>query len=885
MHARVRARARPLLTVAIASFLAVSATPAAFALRPQAPRPAERATPGVTLTSAASVDRAWPRRRVLADSSPFRALQWRSVGPSVMSARITDVAVAPDDAKTMYLAGATSGIWKTTNNGNTWTPIFDGQPDYAIGDLAIAPSAPQIIWAGTGEANFRQNVDGGNGVYRSTDGGKSWQHRGLAASRHVARIVVHPTNPDIVYIAALGPLRSRGGERGVYATTDGGVSWRAAKVWDDTTGAIDLAIDTSNPAVIFAASYARQSGPSFFHDKSAGNGVWRSRDGGVTWARLTVGLPVHAFVGRIGLTLCASRPRVLYVRMAADSLGADGRPLGGALVNREVVYRTDDGGDSWRRVAEWVQAKNPWYFGHIYCDPTRPDRVFSLGGGSGSFLVSEDGGGTWENRDAGTYGDHQALWIDPADPAHLVAGHDGGVSYSYDGGRAWRRDLEIPIGQIYTVNHDFQSPYNLYVGTQDSHSLYGPSNSAPNGRQWKFQLWGDGMTTQVDPIDPISYPSAVMGTIVRYNRETRDVVTVSPSRRGSPDFSPALRFSWNFSTLLSPHDRRRLYAGANRLLRSDDRGDSWRAISPDLTTGASSSYVQSPYATITTISESPRRAGLLAVGTDDGLVWVSEDDGLSWRNVSAGLPVRQWITRVVLSSHEERTMYLTATGKRFDEFAPAVYRSPDLGATWTAIHRDLPAEPTLTIAEDPRRRGLLYVGTERGVYASLDAGARWVSLVGNLPAVPVVDLRVHPRENELIAATYGRSVWILNVAPLQEAGPWMDREPVHLFPPRPYHVSADPHWAEKYVEYRDAIALTWMLGGDHRETVIAVVAESTGETMATLRGPGSRGLHQLTWDRTTGRAERALMYAPPGRYLLKLTAGDVKTMGVLEIRP
>ena len=366
MRSRVVSRKRPLLTAAIATILTLSAAPVPSSLRAQTSRTVERGSPGIDLTSAASVGRAWPRRRVLADSSPFRALQWRSVGPSVMSARITDIAVAPNDPKTMYVAGATSGIWKTTNNGNTWASIFDGQPDFAIGDLAITASAPQNVWAGTGEANFRQNVDGGNGVYRSRDGGKSWEHRGLAGSRHVARIIVHPTNPDIVYVAALGPLRSRGGERGVYKTTDGGVSWRAARVWNDTTGAIDLAIDPSNPEVIFAASYARQSGPTFFHDRSAGNGVWRSSDGGSTWTRLTAGLPVHAFVGRIGLALCASRPKVLYVRMAVDSLGADGRPLGGALVNREVVYRSDDGGDSWQRVAEWAQAKNPWYFGHIY---------------------------------------------------------------------------------------------------------------------------------------------------------------------------------------------------------------------------------------------------------------------------------------------------------------------------------------------------------------------------------------------------------------------------------------------------------------------------------------------------------------------------------------
>ena len=847
-------------------------------------RAASRSVIPAAVSSEISIARAWPVRKTLADASPYRGLQWRNVGPSIMSARVTVVVASPADPNTIYVGGAASGIWKSTDAGISWSPIFDNQPDYTIGSLAVAPSAPDVVWVGTGEANFRQNVDRGNGIYRSSDGGRSWQQPGLIHSGSIAKILIHPTNPSIVYAAALGPLRSRGGERGVYKTTDGGSTWRAVKVWDDTTGVVDLALDPGHPDVLYAASYARQAGSAFFHDRGTANGIWRSTDGGGTWTRLTNGLPTHAFVGRIGIALAASNPRVLYARIVVDSLDANGHPLEGALANREVVYRSDDGGDSWRSLVVWPRAKNPWYFAHIFVDPTNADHVYSLGGGKNSFNVSEDGGRTWENRDAGTYGDHHALWIDPHTAGHLISGHDGGISYSYDDARHWRREFDLPIGEIYSANYDMRSPYWIYVGTQDSHSLQGPSNSTPTGKHWEFQLYGDGMTTNVDLVDSVTtYPSLSSGQIVRFNLRTREVVDVSPLRPRT-DFDPPLRVSWNFATLISPHNHLRLYAGANQLLRSDDRGDSWHVVSPDLTTQTLSTYAQSPYATITAIAESPRQAGVLAVGTDDGLVWVSEDDGVTWRNVTAGLPSGRWITKIAASPYDTRTLYLTGTGKRFDDYAPTVYKTNDLGATWRPIMEGLPLEPTLTITEDPARKDLVYVGTERGVYASPDAGRSWVSLVANLPSVPVLDLRVQPREHELIAATYGRSVWVLGVTPLEE-GDWARREALHLFPNRPYYVSADARFAERYVEYRDAIPITWSLAADAPETTIEIADAETGQTRTTLHGPGTRGIHQLLWDRTYGSTEDHGMYVPPGRYALRLAAGSLRTKGLLEIRP
>ncbi len=828
----------------------------------------------------------WETRERLRAESPYKNLEWRCVGPSVMSARIIDVEVSPAEKHTIYLVGATSGVWKSVNNGVTWTPIFDDQPDYSIGDMAIAPSNPDILWVGAGEPNFRQNVDSGFGIYKSVDGGRSWRHMGLSESRHVGRIIVHPKNPDIVYLTVVGALRSANDERGIFKTTDGGNTWTKVKYIDEHTGFVDMVMDPQNPETLYAASYYRHSGPWFFHDKSERNGIWKTSDGGQSWTRLTKGLPVNDYVGRIGISLCAAHPRVIYARVVQDKLGADGKPLGGEYFKGEKIYRSDDGGDSWRMTAEFNQMKNPWYFAHVVADPKNPDKVISLGGGKGSFLISTDGGKNFTNHDKGTYGDHHALWIDPDNTARYISGHDGGVSYSYDGGMNWRRDLELPIGQIYAVNYDMRRPYWIHVGTQDSHSLVGPSNSVPEGKNWKFLLWGDGMNTEVDPVEwNIVYPTAVMGTIERHDLITREAKPISPSPRRTHHFDPPLRFSWNMPSMLSPHDRRRLFLGANKLLRSSDRGDTWEVVSPDLTGQHETQYEQSRYSTITAISESPLEEGLLYVGTDDGLVWRSPDNGTTWVEIRDGLPADRWATCVTGSPHDKATVYVNLTGDRLDDFNPYVFKSTDYGNTWKSITSNLPSEPTNVIREDPRRRNLLYVGTERGIYASFDGGGTWASLVNNLPTVPVVDLKIHPRENDLIIATYGRSVWVMNVGPLQELTDWVKTSGLHLFPNRPYYLSADPYWGERYVDYRDTIYFTYYLSEEQPQTTIEIVSDRDGARLTELKGSGSKGLNQVMWNRGTGKEGRTAMWAPPGRYTVLVTAGPYRTKGKLEIRP
>ena len=828
----------------------------------------------------------WEARERLRAESPYRSLSWRCVGPSVMSARIIDVEVSPADKHTIYLAGATSGIWKTVNSGITWNPIFDDQPDYSIGDVAIAPTDPDIIWVGTGEANFRQNVDSGFGIYKSEDGGKSWRHMGLTESRHIGRIIVHPRDPRIVYVAVVGALRSANDERGIFKTTDGGKTWRNVKYIDEHTGFVDMILDPQHPDTLYAASYYRYSGPWFFYDKSARNGIWKTDDGARSWTRLTNGLPVDDYTGRIGISLSAAHPKVIYARLARDKLGENGKPLGGEYFKGEEIYRSDDGGESWRMTAQFNQMKNPWYFAHIIADPKDPDKVISLGGGEGSFLISTDGGKSFTNHDKGTYGDHQALWIDPDDTDRYIAGHDGGASYSYDGGKNWRRDLELPIGQIYAVSYDMRAPYWIHVGTQDSHSLMGPSNSVPEGKNWKFLLWGDGMNTEVDPVEwNIVYPTAIRGTIERHDLLTRETISIAPSPRRGQLFDPPLRFSWNMPSMLSPHDRRRLYLGANKLLRSSDRGDTWEVVSPDLTTQHETQYEQSSYSNITAIAESPLEEGLLYVGTDDGLVWRSPDNGVTWLEISTGLPKERWATTVSASPHDKATVYVNFTGDRLDDFAPYVFKSKDHGKTWMSIVSNLPQEPTNVIHEDPRRKDLLYVGTERGIYVSFDGGESWASLVNNLPTVPVVDLTIHPRENDLIIATYGRSVWVLNVGPLQELTDWVRTSGLHLFPNRPYYISADPYWGERYVDYRDTIYFTYYLGEEQSETVIEIISERDGTKITELKGSGSRGLNQVMWNRSTGKEGRGAMWAPPGRYRIQVSAGAFRTKGVLAIRP
>ena len=833
----------------------------------------------------------WEARQALAAESPYKNLSWRSVGPSVMSARIIDVEVSPADKHTIYLAGATSGVWRSVNNGGTWSPIFDHQPDYSIGDMAIAPSNADILWVGAGEANFRQNVDSGFGIYKSMDGGKHWQHMGLTESRHIGRIIVHPSDPDTVYVAVLGALRSANEQRGIFKTTNGGNAWSKVKYLDDETGFVDMIMDSENPETLYAASYYRSSGPWFFYDKSSKNGVWKTVDGGRNWTRLTNGLPVDDYVGRIGISLCAAEPKVIYARVVHEKVGPDGKPLGGEYSRGEEIYRSGDGGQSWHMTAEFNRSKNPWYFAHIVADPKDPNKVVSLGGGTGSFLISTDGGKIFTNNDKGTYGDHQALWIDPDNTDHYIAGHDGGVSYSYDSGKTWRRDLELPIGQIYAVNYDMRSPYWIHVGTQDSHSLVGPSNSVPEGKNWKFLLWGDGMNTEVDPVEwNIVYPSAVMGNIVRHDLITRETISIRPTRRRARQFDPPLRFSWNLPSMLSPHNRKRLYLGADRLLRSDDRGDNWEIVSPNLTGQHETQFGQSPYSTITALSESPLKRGLLYVGTDDGFVWMSPDDGISWVKINEGLPKDRWATSVNASGHDEGTVYVNFTGDRLDDFAPYVFKSQDYGKTWKSIVSNLPEEPTNVIREDPRRPDLLYVGTERGIYCSFDGGESWASLVNNLPTVPVVDLRIHPRERDLIIATYGRSVWVMNVTPLQDLTEWVKSSGLHLFPNRPYYLSADPFWGERYVDYRDKIYFTYYLAEDQPEVKIEILSDRDGSKITELTGSARKGLNQVLWDRTQDAGGGGMFapprsFTPPGRYTIQVAAGPYRAKDKLEIKP
>lgn len=806
--------------------------------------------PGTRPTSEAGGS-AWERHQLLESTSPFRGLAWRSVGPVVMGGRLVDIEGVPGKPYAFYVAYASGGVWKTENNGVTFQPLFDEQPTVIIGDLALDPSDPEVVWVGTGENNSSRSSYGGRGVFRSDDAGRSWRPMGLAGTDRIGRVLVDPRDGDRVYVAALGPLYSPGGDRGIYRTTDGGESWERVLDGADWTGFTDLAFEPGDPDVLYAASWERRRRPWDFTEGGEGSGIWKSVDGGDTWTRLAGGLPRGADVGRIGLAVSASDPAVVYASvdnqqplpeadwdlgdgavtpkrlrsMSREQLLAqdpeeiedflrsndldprlDARSLLDAVERDSItipdllsalenannslfqtdirgieVWRSDDRGESWRRTnpepIRDVVFTYGYYFGQIRIAPDDPDEVYVLGV---PLLRSDDGGRRFRQvagRDV--HGDHQSLWIDPAFPDRLVLGNDGGLAVSYDGGESWLGLNAVPVGQFYTIAVDMAEPYNIYGGLQDNGVFMGSSRARPGIERWRRVGGGDGMYVQIDPRDNRTVVWGFQfGNYFRQGPDGRD--RIKP-RNGILD--PALRYNWLTPVIMSEHNPDVLYFGADRLFRSLDQGDTWSAISGDLTGGPVRGDV--PFATITTVAESPLRFGLLWVGTDDGRVWVSRGGGADWSAVDTALPRDRWVSRVEASRHVPERAYLSLNGYRDDDPSAYVFRTDDLGRSWRSIADGLPAEPVNVVREDPVHSDVVYVGTDRGVYVSLDGGRSWHAAGAGLPNVPVHDLVVHPRERELVAGTHGRSVWVLDALPIQELSPEVREGPVHVFPMDP----------------------------------------------------------------------------------------------------
>ncbi len=798
------------------------------------------------------------------DERLFEGLRFRNIGPAAMGGRIDDFAVLESNPAVFYVGTATGGLWKTRDNGTTWEVLFNDQEDVvSIGDVAIAPADANVVWVGTGESNNRQSSSWGTGVYKSTDGGHAWKLMGLADARHIARIVVDPADPEIVYVAALGHLFGPNPERGVYKTTDGGLTWSRVLFVDEDTGATDLVMDPANSKVLYAATYQRRRAAWGFNGGGPGSAIYKTADAGRTWTKLTHGLPSGP-LGRIGLDVFRKDPNILYARV-------EHRTEGG-------LYRTDDAGATWRKVSS--QNNRPMYFSQIRVDPEDANRVYLPGTW---LLISDDAGRTFREVTV-LHPDHHAFWIDPANPAHLMTGTDGGVGISYDRGDHWDWLDNMDLGQFYHVGYDMESPYGVYGGLQDNDAFGGPSATrrrhGVGNDDWYNVASGDGFVAVADPRDArVIFAESQNGGVNRVNRQTKERQSIKP--RPGPN-EPALRWNWDTPMMLSPHDPGTLLMAANKLFKSTDRGHSWTAISPDLTASIDRDALRlmnvlgkeitiakndgiSAYGTITTFTESPRKAGLYYTGTDDGTVSVSPDGGRTWTNISdrfPGVPKQTSVSRVVASAFDEATAYVTFDGHLGDDYKPYVYTTADAGRSWRPIGASLPQGQTVRcISEDPKNPNVLYLGTEFGLFITLDRGAHWTRVRGGLPTVPVADIVVHPRANDLIVATHGRSIWILDdISPIQQAAAaqatdatLFDIRPAMTFfdapEDRPRWLGDRPFWGKNPPF---GAALSFYLkrpANDVRLTIRdshdAEIAELSGETTARARQPG---INRVYWD-------------------------------------
>jgi len=874
----------------------------------------------------------------LSQSPRTEALLWnftyRNLGPFRMGARLSDIAVPESPAKahssTYYIAAWTGGLWKTTNNGTTYEPVFDGQKKLAIGDVTLAPSNPYIVWVGTGDAFCSRSSYAGDGVYKSTDAGKTWTNMGLRDSHHIARIVIHPRNPDTVYVAAMGHLFSENRERGVFKTTDGGRTWTASLVINDRVGIIDLVMNPRNPNVLYAAAYEKQRLPWMYVNGGPESGIYRTTDGGKTWKRLGGGLP-GGRIGRIGLDLCLKNPEIVYAvvenanlrpptKAEAEQDRVRNQPSRDRMIGGEV-YRTGDGGANWAKMnsaEDNVSSKGPYYFSQIRVDPNNDRNLFITGV---SLANSTDGGRTWNDIDwppkrlfAAMFGDVRTLWIDPRDSDRMILGSDGGVFVSYDGGRTCDHHANLPLGENYAVGVDMEDPYNIYAGLQDHELWKGPS-TGPQARgisllDWKAVGNGDGMFAQVDPEDSRwLYTTMQYGGHFRVDQKLGIRTSIAPVRESG---KPPYRFIWCTPLHISPNNSRILFTGGQVLLRSLDRGDHWQEISPDLSTNDTAKILPSseggipggiPTFAVSSISESPVTPGVIWVGTSDGKVQLTRDGGAAWIDLtgniaSAGGREDRYVSRVVASRHEAGTAYVAKNGFRNDDFWPYIFKTEDYGASWTSLGAGLPNEPVNVIFEDARNPRLLFLGNDTGVFVSLDGGRSWAKMNNNMPNVPVHDLVVHPRENDLVVGSYGRGIFVTNVAPLQELSDAILAEDIHLFAIKPtaqrvaWAFGANDYlFGDKHIvtpNEANGVAIRYYLKTEAAGPVKITVTDAYGKPLAALDGPKAAGIQTLVWDMRTagarggapgagGRSRDVLdRWVPPGDYIVVLETGDKK---------
>ncbi|MHC4975788.1 MAG: WD40/YVTN/BNR-like repeat-containing protein, partial [Planctomycetota bacterium] len=681
----------------------------------------------------------------------FEGLELRSIGPALMSGRISDIAVHPDDQSTWYVAVGSGNLWKTTNAGTTWEPIFDDQGSYSIGCVTLDPSNPETVWVGTGEDVSGRHVGYGDGVYRSRDGGKSWENLGLADSQHIGMIVVDPRDSDTVYVAAEGPLWSPGGDRGLFKSSDGGATWEKILGGGEYTGVNELHLDPRDPDVMYAVTHQRFRNVAALINGGPESGIHKSTDGGQSWRELTNGIPEDD-KGKIGLAVSPLDPDIVYATIE--------------LAHREGgFYRSGDGGESWTKGADYISGgTGPHYYQEIFASPHKLDRVYQM---DVRVHVTEDGGKTFRRmRSRNKHSDNHALAFNPDDPDYLLVGSDGGLYESWDLGETWKFVSNLPVTQFYKVSVDYDVPfYNVVGGTQDNSTQHGPSRTENihgiRNSDWMITVGGDGHQPAIDPTNPdIIYSQWQQGNLVRHDRKTGEIVNIKPQPRAGEETD---RFNWDAPILISPHDPATLFFASQRVWRSDDRGDSWVPISGDLSRGIDrlaarmmddrvwsfdaiwDLYAMSKFGNVTSLSESPQQAGLIYAGTDDGLVHMTEDGGETWRGIGPlpGVPEHSFVNDIKADLHDADTVYICLDNHKAGDFAPYVLKSVDRGRTWTSIVGDLPDRHLVwRLVQDHVNSELLFLGTEFGVFFSVDGGAQWIELTGGVPNIPFRDLAI-----------------------------------------------------------------------------------------------------------------------------------------------
>lgn len=894
-------------------------------------------------TSAKELQEAVKQHQELFQNSSYQNYPFRNIGPTNTSGRITDIEVS-NDFKTYYIAAASGGVWKTEDNGQSFRPIFDHLSALGIGDMALSPSNNNILWVGTGENNSSRSTYAGNGVYKSTDAGETWEFMGLPFSQHIGQIQIHPTNPDIVWVGSMGSLYSQNDERGLYKTSDGGKTWKKVLYVNNNTGVIDIKIHPENPNVLLAATWERFRQSFDFIGNGKGSAIWRSEDGGDTWSKSMTGFPQDEFVGRVGFDFSLTNPNIVYAlhdyqktekrenrsnnNSNSDALtfekfetmsvsdvlaleddafnqflrrnrfaskydsksvkklienkkitpkniatySSGGVDANSDIVNSSVigaeVYRSEDAGKSWKKVNETaldrVYNSYGYYFGEVRTSTSNPDELFILGV---PLMVSRDGGKTFANTDSvgNVHSDHQSLWINPKDSDHLLLGTDGGLYVSYGNGERWTHlNDQLTISQFYSVMIDEATPYNVYGGMQDNGVWYGKSTNRPSDR-WNSLFGGDGMVVAVDTrTNDIVYTGSQFGNYYRINTATNERKYVTP---GHDIGNKPNRWNWRTPATLSKHNQDIFYMGSQYVYRSLDRGDTWETISPDLTKNEKSGNV--PFATLTVIEESPLEFGTLYTGSDDGNLWITRDHGKNWKNITKGLPQDRWVSSVTPSQHKEGTVYVTLTGYRFDEFSSYVFKSADYGNTWISIKGNLPSEAVNVIREDHHFADILYLGTDHGLYITTDGAKSYDLVQGNLPNVSIYDMIIQKKENDLVVASHGRSVFIMDLNPLHEMKK-SGGTAISILS------AAD---VQLYQRRGGSPSLNVLFHQANTGEVTVSIKNSKDEVIKTWKANMGKGFNQITWDLKpeSGDASR-------GKFSIELSSNGQSSSKTFEIK-